>query len=107
MDSEASPLLFQLELLAAYLKEQVFGSGLVISYTPYRGSASTINLRHPELSFAPLPDFWWTAPGEATTGKLLAAVLATAAVGSGVMLIRRSRQPAMPNDPARSLTRTP
>jgi hypothetical protein len=87
---EASPLLFQLELLTAYVKEKAFGSGFVVSYTPYRGTAGTIDLRHPERKFGPLPDFWWNAPGETTTGKLLAVLLGVVAVGSTAVLIKRT-----------------
>jgi hypothetical protein len=85
-----SPLLFQLELAAAYVKEQVTGSGFRVSYHPYRGNWATVDLTHPDRTFAPLPDFWWAH----TSGwkvRWLAVVLGVLAVASAVMLPRGIR----------------
>jgi hypothetical protein len=91
---QASPLLVQAEVVAAYVKEKLTGSGFTVTYKPYRGNQGRIDLRHPERAFAPLPDFWWAAAGETTKQQLLAALLAIMCLGSGAMLIQRSRRTA-------------
>ncbi len=83
---QASPLLFQLELTAAYFKEQLTGTGFVITYKPWRGNEGRIDVTHPERAFAPLPDFWWAAPGQTTKQDIVAAFLALLAVGSAATL---------------------
>jgi len=85
----ASPMLLQAELTAAYLEEKLTGSGFVVTYGPWRGHAGAIDLRHPERTFAPLPDFWWTLPGESTKQDLIAVLLGLLGLGSGAMLGRR------------------
>jgi hypothetical protein len=93
---QASPLLVQLEVVAAYLKEKLTGSGFTVTYKPYRGNTGTIDLRHPEQSYAPLPDFWWTAAGETTKQDVLAGLLVVLCLGSGALLVRRAKL-ATPN----------
>lgn len=85
---QASPLLFQLELTAAYFKEKLSGSGFTVTYKPYRGNEATINLTHPEHDFAPLPDFWWTAAGETTKQDVVVALLALLCLGCGATIVR-------------------
>ncbi|MDQ2761363.1 MAG: hypothetical protein M3Y17_13305 [Actinomycetota bacterium] len=84
---QASPLLFGLELVAAYVKEHLTGSGFVVSYQPFRGRQATIDLRAPEKSFGPLPDFWWTFPGRSEKEELLALLLGALALGAGGLLV--------------------
>ncbi|MEO9119190.1 MAG: hypothetical protein ABI355_08845 [Solirubrobacteraceae bacterium] len=85
---QASPLLFQLEITAAYLKETLTGSGFTVTYKPWRGNQATIDLTHPEQSFAPLPDFWWAAADQTTTQDLIAALLAILCLGCGATITR-------------------
>jgi hypothetical protein len=82
----ASPLLFQIELTAADLKEGLTGSGFVVTYLPWRGHGAILDLRHPDRSFGPLPDFWWTFPGLTTKQDLLAVLLALLFLGSAAVL---------------------
>ena len=89
---EASPLLFQLELVAAYAKERLTGTGFSVSYSPFRGNQATLDLRHPAGNYGPLPDFWWTAPGESTQGALIAVLLGVTALLCGAALIRATLQ---------------
>ncbi len=103
----ASPLLFQLELATAYVKEQVTGSGFVVSYHPYRGNQATLDLTHPDRSLAPLPDFWW-AHSAGSKMRLLAVLLATLLLGCVVALFRggivkRPRESPRRRDGARRL----
>lgn len=77
----ASPLLFQLQLATAYVKEQVTGSGFRVSYRPYRGNWASLDLTHPDRTFAPLPDFWWIHTNE-SKANLLAILLALLLLGS-------------------------
>lgn len=84
---QASPLLFQLELTAAYLKEKLTGTGFVVTYNPYRGNKETINLTHPAAGFG-LPDFWWTSAAETTKQHLVAALLAMLWLGCSLPLAR-------------------
>jgi hypothetical protein len=86
---QASPLLFNLELTAAYLKEKLTGTGFTVTYAPYRGTGGTLNLTHPEREFGPLPDFWWTGPRGPTTQILVVALLALVCLGAVGMLVRR------------------
>ncbi|MGI8414127.1 MAG: hypothetical protein ACR2QA_16875 [Solirubrobacteraceae bacterium] len=81
-----SPLLFQLELTVAYVKEQLTGAGFIISYHPYDGIWTSVNLTHPDRSFAPLPDFWWAHSNEVKL-RFLAVFLGLIAVGSGTALL--------------------
>ncbi|MGI9184291.1 MAG: hypothetical protein ACR2GZ_04880 [Solirubrobacteraceae bacterium] len=85
---QASPLVFQLELTAAYLKEQLSGSGFTVTYKPWRGNQASIDLEHPERSFAPLPDFWWAAPGQTPKQDLVAALLVILCLGCGATVGR-------------------
>lgn len=97
---QASPLLFQLELTAAYFKEQLTGSGFTVTYKPWRGNEARIDLTHPEQSFAPLPDFWWTVVGQTTKQDLVAALLAILCLGCGATLVRQSVPRASHSAPA-------
>jgi hypothetical protein len=78
-------------LLTAYIKEKLTGTGLVISYAPWRGAAAKIDLEHPEKDLVQthLPDFWWTYPGTTTMEKVVVLVLGLCAVGAGGLLVRR------------------
>lgn len=85
---QASPLLFQFELVGAYLKETLTGTGFTVSYQPYRGSGGTIDLLHPTRDFGPLPDFWWTGSGKTAKQDLLVALLAILCLVPGAILAR-------------------
>jgi hypothetical protein len=87
---QASPLLFQLELTAAYLKEKLTGTGFDVTYNPYRGNKERLILKHPAEDFG-LPDFWWTMAGETTKQQLVAALLALMCLGCSVALVRELR----------------
>jgi hypothetical protein len=96
----ASPLLFQVELAAAYIKEQLTGSGFRVTYDPYRGSSATIDLTHPTRTFQ-LPDFWWAH----TTGskvRLLAVLLGVLSLGSALVLVRGRAFTRPPPAPTRA-----
>jgi len=90
---QASPLLFQLELIAAYAKEELTGSGFVVSYRPFRGNATTIDLRRAEYRFA-LPDFWWMVGPRSNGEELLALLLGALTFGCGVTLLRGRLRPS-------------
>ncbi len=97
---QASPLLFQLELTAAYIKEKLTGTGFVVTYYPYRGNKERVDLRHPTATYG-LPDFWWTVAGETTKQKLVAALLAIVWLGCSLPLMREFR--VRPSRSARAL----
>jgi hypothetical protein len=82
----ASPLLFQIELAAAYIKEELTGTGFRVTYDPYRGNPATIDLTHPARTFQ-LPDFWW-AHNAGSKVKLLAVLLGLLSLGSAAVLLR-------------------
>ena len=84
---QASPLLFQLELTAAYVKEKLTGTGFFVTYNPYRGNRERLDFTHPSAGFG-LPDFWWTTAGETTKQHLVAGLLAVLWLGCGVTLAR-------------------
>lgn len=84
-----SALLFNVEFLTAYIKEQLTGTGFVVHYDPYRGHAASIDLDHPD-QFTHVPDFWWSYPGTTTMESVVAACLGCCALGGGVLLVRRS-----------------
>jgi hypothetical protein len=83
---EVSPLLFQTEVVLAWVKEKLTGTGFVVRYRPYFGRAETVNLLHPERQLnAQIPDFWWDYPNESTASAAVALVLAS--LGAGAWLI--------------------
>jgi hypothetical protein len=94
-----SPLLFQFELVAAYLKEQVTGTGFTVTYSPFGGVPRTIDLSHPQNNFflSPLPDFWWDYADQPLVELLLVIpmVAALTLAGRGLVVGMR-RQSAMP-----------
>jgi hypothetical protein len=55
MDPRASPLLFQLELVAAYAKDELTGSGFIVSYSPYRGTGAGLTFFTPRGTTARSP----------------------------------------------------
>jgi hypothetical protein len=83
-----SPLLYQSELVLAWLKEQVTGSGFTVSYRPFLGVWATVDLRH----VRGLPDFWWTFPGTTPAEGALAAALAVLSAAGGVPVVARLRR---------------
>jgi hypothetical protein len=84
-----SELLFQTELLAAWVKEKLTGSGFTVSYQPFLGRPGTADLRHPQqYTGRPLPDFWWNYPGQTTALDVLAVGLAVLGLCGCVTLAR-------------------
>jgi hypothetical protein len=82
-----SELRFQVELLAAWVKEKVTGTGFTISYRPFWGRSETVNLTHPEQFVGvPLPDFWWNFPGATNVEWVLPPLLAMASLASIALL---------------------
>jgi hypothetical protein len=86
---QASMLLFQGEVTAAYLKEKLTGTGFIVTYKPWRGNEARIDLRDPDRSYAPLPDFWWATAGETTAQKMAAGLLAILCLGSVLLIAPR------------------
>jgi hypothetical protein len=104
-----TPLLFQSELLAAWIKEKLTGTGFVVSYHPYLGTPATIDLTHPgtftgrvqlvvgaggtpasaQFGGSEYPDFWWEYPGHTAKEKALAALLGLLTLLSGGLLTWR------------------
>lgn len=95
---EASPLLFQTEVVLAWIKEHLTGSGFVVTYKPYFGREGRADLRHPESElYAQIPDFWWDYPGESGASRALAGGLALVGVLAAALLLPGWRRSAAPS----------
>ena len=91
---DVSPLLVQSELLLAWGKEQLTGSGFTATYSPGWGLTRRVDLTHPQRALGiQLPDFWWKFPGQTTGLRISAAMLALLGVGAAAALIALVRGP--------------
>lgn len=96
-----SELRFQLELVAAWVKDNITGTGFKISYEPFWGRPETVDFTHTIRTVGPLPDFWWNYPGQTAPFVGLAVTVGLITYGSAMMLValtvpRRQRpRPAM------------
>jgi hypothetical protein len=101
----ASEIRFQIELFAAWIKEQVTGTGFKIHYRPFWGRAETIDLTHPGSIAGELPDFWWHYPRQTAAQEGVAVFIGLVGLGCGLALIpavRRAPRPRVRPAPARS-----
>jgi hypothetical protein len=88
-----SPVLLQSEVLAAWVKQQITGTGFTITYNPaWGGKPGRFDLAHPADALGtPLPDFWWRAPGQTTAQGVFVATIALAGLAAWLCLYRLFR----------------
>jgi hypothetical protein len=83
----ASPLLFQGEVVLAWLMREFTGNGFVVGYHPRLGYGATIDLRDPERRLHTfLPYFWWTFPNVPIKQRLLGTAFVLMALCGGWLL---------------------